>query len=131
LRPDTHLAAWLFTVARNLYWSYCRSRMLEDQYGGLIDVWPAPHTPASPFDETALRELEARVESAMARLPPRDREVLLLVAVEGLTPSEAAVVCGVTPEALRQRLSRARVQLHRLLAATPPPARLVPREELP
>jgi hypothetical protein len=37
----------------------------------------------------------------------------------------------VTPEALRQRLSRARVQLHRLLAATPPRARLVPREELP
>jgi DNA-directed RNA polymerase specialized sigma24 family protein len=39
----------------------------------------------------------------------------LLVAVEGLRPSEAAEVCGVTPEAMRQRLSRARDLLARRL----------------
>jgi DNA-directed RNA polymerase specialized sigma24 family protein len=37
--------------------------------------------------------------------------VLLLVGVEGLTPSEAAIVCGLTPEALRQLLARARAAL--------------------
>jgi DNA-directed RNA polymerase specialized sigma24 family protein len=31
--------------------------------------------------------------------------------VEGLRPSEAAVVCGISPEALRQRLSRGRALL--------------------
>ena len=42
-------------------------------------------------------------------------ERLGLVGVEGLRPSEAAIVCGVSPEALRQRLKRAR----ELLAADP------------
>jgi DNA-directed RNA polymerase specialized sigma24 family protein len=41
--------------------------------------------------------------------------VLLLVGVEGFTPGEAAVICGVTPETLRQRLSRARAQLGRAI----------------
>jgi len=35
--------------------------------------------------------------------------------MEGLTPSEAAAVCGVTPEAMRQRLKRARAELSRRL----------------
>ncbi len=130
LRPETQLAPWLFTVARNLYWSYCRSRMVEQEHGGLLDLWPAPPAPASPFEETALRELEGRVERAMTRLPARDREVLLLVTVDGLTPSEAAAVCGVSPEALRQRLSRARALLNRLLADTGRASRPATREAL-
>jgi RNA polymerase sigma-70 factor, ECF subfamily len=51
------------------------------------------------------------VEQALARLPLRDREVLLLVGVEGLTPSEAAGVCGVPAVTLRARLHRAREKL--------------------
>ena len=42
------------------------------------------------------------------------------VGVEGMTPSEAAVVCGVTPEALRQRLKRARAMLAERLAEPGP-----------
>ncbi len=49
-----------------------------------------------------------RIEEALAALPAAYREALLLVAVEGMKPAEAAAVCGVTPEAMRQRLSRAR-----------------------
>lgn len=48
--------------------------------------------------------------------------------VEGLTPSEAAGVCDVSPEALRQRLSRARAALNELLAKTGPPPRQVGQE---
>ncbi len=41
LRPDTRLGPWLFTVARNLYYSYCRSRALgETVFDGLIGLWP-------------------------------------------------------------------------------------------
>src|SRR4051812_30339570 len=32
LRADTQLAPFLFTVARNLHVSYCRSRLIEDHY---------------------------------------------------------------------------------------------------
>ena len=111
LRPDTRLAAWLFTVARNLYWTHRRSSLLEDAATAELTLWPAREHWPSPFDLASTRELAQRVERALATLPARQREVLLLVGHEGLTPGEAAAVCGVTPEALRQRLSRARAAL--------------------
>jgi RNA polymerase sigma-70 factor (ECF subfamily) len=119
LRSDTRLGPWLFTVARNLYYSYCRSRALdESSAGGLIGLWPAGTPRPSPFEETAAREFERRVERGLAALSAPYREALLLVGIEGLSPSEAAAVCGLTPEAFRQRLCRARASLDRELGAT-------------
>jgi RNA polymerase sigma-70 factor (ECF subfamily) len=116
LRPETRLGPWLFTVARNLHVSYCRSRLLEESHtAGLIGLWPFAWPRPSPFEETAATEMERRIESAIASLPSTYREVLLLVGIEGFLPAEAAAVCGITPEALRQRLSRARALLLRRL----------------
>jgi RNA polymerase sigma-70 factor (ECF subfamily) len=112
LQPDTRLAPWLYTVARNLYWSHRRSCLFEEtRLPALLDLGPSPASWPSPFDLAAAGELERRLERAIAALPPQHREVLLLVTHEGLTPGEAAAVCGVTPEALRQRLARARAAL--------------------
>ena len=74
--------------------------------------------------------MERRVAAALATLPALYREALLLIAVEGLQPSDAAAVCGVAPAAMRQRVSRARALLaERLTRATDPtPIRLA---ELP
>ncbi len=127
LRADTRLAAWLFTVARNLYWSYCRSRLpREARTVELVDVWPVADERPSPFESAAGNELGERLERAVAALPARHREVLLLVAIEGLTPAEAAAACGVTPEALRQRLSRARAALAAALETPRPVAAAQP-----
>ena len=112
LRPDTRLAAWLFTVARNLYWTHRRSRLMEAAVTAeLLTLWPARENWPSPFDVASAGELERKVELALAMMPPQHREVLLLVGYEGFTPIEAAAVCSVTPEAMRQRLSRARAAL--------------------
>jgi RNA polymerase sigma-70 factor (ECF subfamily) len=116
LQPDTRLGPWLFAVARNLYYSYCRSRAISDAAADtLIGLWPGGTSRPSPFEEAAARELERRVEHGLAALPSAYREALLLVGVEGITPAEAAGVCGLTPEAFRQRLSRARAALDREL----------------
>jgi RNA polymerase sigma-70 factor (ECF subfamily) len=132
LRPETNLGPWLFTVARNLYVSHCRARAIEDAHApGLTGSWPAGTHRASPFEETAASETERRVEAALATLPAHYREVLLLVAVEGLRPAEAASVCGVTPETLRQRLSRARARLGERLEPAPEVRRRVFGEVLP
>ncbi|HZR25110.1 MAG TPA: RNA polymerase sigma factor [Vicinamibacterales bacterium] len=113
LRPDTRLGPWLFTVARNLHVSFTRARVLEDSAtASLFALWPFGVEQPSPFEATAGSELERRVERALAALPSASREVLLLVGVAGLSHSDAADVCGITPEALRQRLHRARNQLH-------------------
>jgi RNA polymerase sigma-70 factor (ECF subfamily) len=111
LEADTRLGPWLFAVARNLHVSHCRSRALEESRTvDAIGLWPTG-VMASPFEQTASNELERRIEAALATLPAAFREVLLLVGVEGLRPADAAVVCGITPDALRQRLSRARALL--------------------
>ena len=107
LDPDTRLAPWLFTVARNLYISYCRNRAVDDAAAAQIGLWPAPAVD-SPFEVTAASLLERRLEATIAELSPQFREALLLVGVEGLSPTEAAGVCGISPETMRQRLSRAR-----------------------
>ena len=116
LRPDTRLGPWLFTVARHLHVSYVRSRVLEDSaVAGLIALWPFSVEGSSPFETAAANQLQRRIERALASMPATSREVLLLVAVGGLDQSDAADVCGITPEALRQRLSRARAALARAL----------------
>jgi RNA polymerase sigma-70 factor, ECF subfamily len=120
LRPDTRIAPWLFTVARNLYWNSRRSSLVEETFApDLLTLWPSPAPWPSPFDLAAAGELERRVERALSTLSPQHREVVLLTAHEGLTPAEAATVCGITPEALRQRLSRARAALAQKLEETP------------
>ena len=116
LRADTRLGPWLFAVARNLYYSACRSRLLDDGCcGHLIGVWPAAVPRSSPFEELAASELERRIERALTALPASDREVLLLVSVDGFSPAEAAAICEVSAVTLRQRLSRARGRLRRQL----------------
>jgi RNA polymerase sigma factor (sigma-70 family) len=116
LRADTRLGPWLFTVARNLHVSFNRSRMLEDSAAAtLIALWPVSLERSSPFEAAAAGELERRIERALASMPAASREVLLLVGVAGLDHADAADVCGLTPEALRQRLHRARETLSRAL----------------
>ncbi len=122
LRGDTRLGAWLFTVARNLHVSYCRSRLVEESCDmGLSGLWLSGSSPPSPFEYTVAGETGRRVEAAIASLPVACREAVLLVAVEGLRPSEAAEVCGIEPETMRQRLSRARALLARSLDASERP----------
>ena len=116
LRPDTHLDRWLFTVARHLHASYCRSRLLEDSHAtGMIGFWPSGRSGRSPLEALEANEAKRRVAAVLAALPRAYREALLLVVVEGLRHSEAAEICGVTAEAMRQRVSRARALFIRRL----------------
>jgi RNA polymerase sigma-70 factor (ECF subfamily) len=121
LRPDTHLGAWLFTVARNLHASYCRSRLLEDSASvDTLGLWPAASPAPSPTEVAEANETARRIAAAIASMPLIYRETLLLAA-EGLRPAEAAEICGISPEAMRQRLSRARTELNRRLTETATP----------
>ena len=115
LRADTRLGPWLFAVARNAYLSAYRARQVGARHADdLLGLWPVRRP--SPFELTAARELRDRVQAALTALSPAEREALLLVSAGGLAPAEAAEACGVTPEAMRQRLARARASLARELA---------------
>ena len=112
LTDDARLGPWLFAVARNLYFSWRRSRALDPSRTTELDpAWPSPDRGDSPFEAAAHGELERRVEAALARLSSSDRELLLLVGVEGLTPMEVAGICGLPAVTVRARLHRARERL--------------------
>ena len=128
LQPDTRLGPWLFTVARNLHTSYRRSRLIEDSGDAdTAGLWSRGAPIPSPLEIAEASELERRIASALAALPTIYREALLL-AMEGLGPSEAAAVCGVSAPAMRQRLSRARALLDRHLTETDLPGLAVLKE---
>jgi RNA polymerase sigma-70 factor (ECF subfamily) len=118
LHPDTRLVPWLFTVARNLYVSYCRSRAREQAYtSDLVFLWQG-ELPRTPFDLASSSEFEERLDAALQELEPLHREVLLLAGVEGMSAADGAAVCGISSEAFRQRLSRARARLAERLGYT-------------
>ena len=131
LRDDTRLAPWLFTIARNLYTSYCRSRLLDYDLLADVQIWPVQPPDPSPFEMAAAGELQRRVEVALATLPAVYREAVLLVAQEGFTPSEAAVICRINPVAMRQRLRRARALLAERLERQHNVAVPIPTEAFP
>ena len=111
LAPDTDLKAWLFSVARNEYRSYCRWRRVDVRrlLGVEVQGGVAPRNANSDLD------LTRDSERAFARLPAADRELLLLLNVEGFEAKTAAAMLGISYQALRQRLARARAHLARLL----------------
>ena len=81
-------------------------------------AWQVEHVPEpvrTPDELLAAAHAREVLERALAALAPDDRELLLLVAVEGLRPQDAAEVLGVRPEALRKRLERARGRLRGLI----------------
>ena len=131
IKPGTPLGPWLYTVARNLYFSYCRPRMIEDEReAGLMGLWPCLSRQPSPFEEAAANEYHARLEHALANLPPHIRELLQLSLIEEMTPAEMAQISGVTPVVLRQRLSRARAMLVRQLKTPPDEKHRSPEREV-
>jgi len=116
LRDDTTLAAWLFTVARNHHLSHRRWSVLDGtRLAELLGREEGRRDEHTPESAAIAGQAQARLEAAIAKLPLKYREAVLLVAVEQFEPSEAARILGITPEAFRQRLSRGRAELRPLL----------------
>jgi RNA polymerase sigma-70 factor (ECF subfamily) len=102
---------WLFGIARRLLAKqrrkYVGNRRLEVKVSNAFPVFTAAEDDAVASAIDAARQAPV-LQEAMARLTRSEREVLELVAYDGLSPSEAAVTLDITPNAARLRLSRAR-----------------------
>lgn len=104
---------WLFVTARNLLHAERRQRSRA-----------AASAPAQrDVMTTDPAGIEPRVLSALTSLSPGDREALMLVAFDDLTPTMAARVLGINPTAFRVRLYRARRRFLAALDAPSQPAR--------
>lgn len=111
-RVGTNMRAWLFTILRNLHVSHLRreERKPGESSTG-IDPDSAVVTPPLQEQELAIQD----IGRALERLRDEQREVLLLIGLEGLSYAETAGVLGIPVGTVMSRLSRGRENLRRLM----------------
>lgn len=109
-RPGTNLTAWLFTILRNLFRSEYRKRHreVEDADGSY-----QASLISAPAQDGRIALVEFR--KALARLPPDQREALVLVGASGFSYEEAALICEIPAGTIKSRVHRARLRLSELL----------------
>jgi RNA polymerase sigma-70 factor (ECF subfamily) len=125
---DDELRPWLFGVARRVIANQRRSKLRRSALSDRL---------VANFDRTAFAKIDQPEDSsplarAFAGLDESDRELLSLVAWEGLTREELAVALGTSRAVVRLRLHRARKRLREALdhdqtpqaARTRPPTRI-------
>lgn len=135
-RGASSLSTWLFTIAR----SFCIKKRRHSKFAPAaqrsIDTDVATEAarladPAKRPDEAfASRQVEEALDQAIGALEPMYREVLLLRDVEGLTAPEVAEVLGVSVQAVKSWLHRARLSVRAhvapVLGVRPEPATASP-----
>lgn len=129
-------STWLFTIAR----SFCIKKRRRSKFAP-ASVLPldgeerraaleVPDGGRGPEQVLENRRLAAALDTAIAALEPKYREVLVLRDVEGLKAAEVAAATGLGVEAVKSRLHRARLQVRERLAPhlgrIPPPGRSCP-----
>ncbi|MGI8968424.1 MAG: RNA polymerase sigma factor [Chloroflexota bacterium] len=106
LRPDSNIVPWLYRIASNRFRDFLRRKKV-------INWLPWNDSPRAEFGlsvsggEETLPEREA-VQAALKAMKPEYSIRLVLRLAEGFSSEETAQILGVTPEAVRMRLSRAR-----------------------
>jgi len=110
-QEGTNLHAWLFTILRNLFHSEFRKRKreVEDPDGSY-----ASHLATAP--EQGHRLDFTDMQTALMKVPPDQREALLLIAAAGLSYDDVAAVMGCAVGTVKSRVNRARARLTQLLS---------------
>ena len=115
-RGESRVESWLWRITVNTCRSWQRGRAVRlrlvhraAEQGGFVG--------AAAAEVLLDREEARRVREAVAALPQKYREVVVLRYLEGLAVKEVAEVLGLTPTAVGVRLSRAREKLRRKLGA--------------
>jgi RNA polymerase sigma factor (sigma-70 family) len=112
-RRGTDLRAWLFTVMHNVYVNQLRAARPS---AALDEDLPELARPGRETDGLQIRDLDR----AIGRLPPEQREVLLLVALEDMSYEQAAQTLEIPIGTVMSRLARAREKLRAMLNGLPP-----------
>jgi RNA polymerase sigma-70 factor (ECF subfamily) len=110
-QPGTNMSAWLFTILRNHFRSEYRKRRREVEdadgsYAETLKSHPEQHGRVE-FEE---------FRTALAKLPPDQREALVLVGASGFSYEEAATICECAVGTIKSRVNRARTRLAELMA---------------
>lgn len=111
-RGDSQLSTWIYRLTVNASLSHLARRSRRQEVGdeGLADVAAPPEPERDPG-------LAARIESALQRLPPGYRAILVLHDVEGLSHEECASILECRVGTCKSQLHKARARMRELLGA--------------
>ncbi len=117
-RGDAKLETWITRIAVNTCRAHARKHWIRRK---LFAAWAERRSSearqSSTADDAAVGDEQATlVREAVAQLPTKNREAIVLCYLQGMTPAEAAEALGATRGAVEVRLSRGREQLRKLLA---------------
>ncbi|WP_294539096.1 sigma-70 family RNA polymerase sigma factor [uncultured Rhodoblastus sp.] len=107
----TNMRAWLFTIMRNTFFSQYRKARREVQD---VDGEAAGRLVALPDQMAHLDFIDFKAQ--LDRLPPDQREALVLIGASGFSYEEAAEICGCAVGTIKSRVNRARRRLTELLS---------------
>jgi len=119
--PERSLATWLHTIALNKCRDHGRRRAVRRRLSLLFFTSERALSQAQPDDwtESGDRQLSLRrhrLDAAIAALPGKYKEPLLLTLVSGMTHRQAARQLGLTTKAVQMRIQRAKQKLSEALA---------------
>ena len=110
-RPGTNLTAWLFTILRNHFRSEYRKRRRE------VEDVDGRHTDSLRSQPGQMAHIElGELRAALTKLPPDQREAVVLVGASGFSYEEAAEICECAVGTIKSRVNRARTRLAELMA---------------
>ncbi len=121
-RGEAQVTTWLYRISRNVARHQRRKLHLRATLGGSADE-VAGHLQApgpTAADAVDQRRSTLRLRRALARLPERDRAIILMFEIEGLSGQEIAQRTAAKQATVWVRLHRARAQLMAELARLPP-----------
>ena len=110
-QDGTNLRAWLFTLMHNQHVNNARRNVREDNS---LDVDTVAAHLVAVTDPTASRQLR-ELDEAIGKLTMEQRQVILLIGLEGMSYEEAATILNVPIGTVRSRLSRGREALRQLM----------------
>ena len=119
LRDPQALGAWIYRAVANECHGLLRKRKLRDNVLIAIDGEPPTSVPAPQLAWEQGRD----IEEALAALPEKTREVVLLRLVHGLSGNEASACLGVGASEVSRRLHEGMESMRRVLRAEAHPAR--------
>jgi RNA polymerase sigma-70 factor, ECF subfamily len=110
-QPGTDIRAWMFTILHNVHVNNQRQRRYRDEYQELTDDRPELATPATQERALEIRDLARGLQL----LPAPQRQVVLLVGLEGMNYKQVAAVLDIPIGTVMSRLHRGREALRRLM----------------
>lgn len=107
-RNEEREVAWLFTIARNVFRDHKRRVARKPRPASLEVAGPVPIEP--------MQHLSHSLSEALQQLVVGESEAFLMRELAGLSYTEIAVIVEATPDAVRNRIHRARRTLRELLS---------------